>query len=88
MNRSAGLLVPRTLSFVVVAAATFAGPWVACNSSTSSGTTSGGGTSSTTTTSSDETICIVAADAGPHQKCPDMIDAGEQCPPGCETEVV
>jgi hypothetical protein len=86
MNRPK-LVVPRTLSFVVVAAATFAGPWIACDSSTSSGTTSGGGNGGTTTTS-DARLCVPAADAGPNQKCPDMLDAGEMCPPGCQVEVV
>jgi hypothetical protein len=89
MNRPK-LSVPKTLSFVVVAAATLAGPWLACGGSTSSGSTSGGGSTASAggTTSSDQAICVVGPDGGPHQKCPDMPGADHMCPPGCEIEVV
>jgi hypothetical protein len=74
MNGTSRLRLPTTLSFVVIAAATFATSSEGCDSSSSS--------------SEDVTICVVADDAGAHQKCPDEPAPGKDCPAGCQTEVV
>jgi hypothetical protein len=91
MDRPTKLRLPMTLSFVVLATATVTGSWgVACGGGTSStgSTSSGGMGGSTSSTTSDSAFCLPDADAGPNQKCPDMLDAGEKCPPGCHVEVV
>jgi hypothetical protein len=72
MNRSTKLSLPRTLSVVIVVAASVAGGSVGC----------GGGTEE------EGAICVAGPDAGPKQKCPNAPNAKDECPPGCEVEVV